>query len=46
MTVDRRCDSPKRGIKGIGEVCQLVERGDGHGGGVRGMGRWDSCQEV
>ena len=35
MTVDRRCDSPKRGVKGIREVCQLVEGCDNYGGGVR-----------
>ena len=45
MTDDRKCDSPKRGVKGIREVSQLTERCDGcqlmetcggHGGGVRG----------
>ena len=35
MTVDRRCYSPKRGVKGIREVSQLVERCDKYGGGVR-----------
>ena len=34
---DRKCDSPKRGVKGIREVSQLTERCDGYEGGVR---RW------
>ena len=29
MTDDRKCDSPKRGVKGIREVRQLTERCDG-----------------
>ena len=40
MTDDRKCDSPKRGVKGIREVRQLMERCDGHGVGVR-VKRWD-----
>ena len=32
MTVGRVCDSPKRGVKPIREVCQLGERCDGYGG--------------
>ena len=43
MTDDRKCDSPKRGVKRIREVSQLTERCDGYEGGV---GRCDSCQEV
>ena len=45
-TDDRKCDSPKRGVKGIREVRQLTERCDGYVGGVRRCGRCDSCQEV
>ena len=44
MTDERKCDSPKRSVKGIREVSQLTERCDGYEGGVRG--RCDSCQEV
>ena len=44
VTDDRKCDSPKRGVKGIREVSQL--RCDGYVGGVRRCGRCDSCQEV
>ena len=36
--VDRKCDSPKGGVKGIRKVCQLMERCDGHVGGVKGCG--------
>ena len=39
MTDDRKCDSPKRGVKGIREESQLTERCDGYEGGV---GRCDS----
>ena len=39
MTDDRKCDSPKRGVKGIREVSQLTERCDGHEGGVRRCGK-------
>ena len=46
MTDDRKCDSPKRGAKGIREVRQLMERCDGYVEGVRRCGRCDSCQEV
>ena len=46
MTDDRKCDSPKRGVKGIREVRQLTERCHGYVGGVRRCGRRDSCQEV
>ena len=31
VTVNWECDSPKGGVKGIGEVCQLLGRCDGHG---------------
>ena len=37
MTDDRKCDSPKRGVKGIREVRQLMERCDGYVGGVEGV---------
>ena len=30
MTVDKECDSPREGVKGITEVCQLMGRCDGH----------------
>ena len=46
VTDDRKCDSPKRGVKGIREVRQLTERCDGYVGSVRKCGRCDSCQEV
>ena len=36
MTYDRKCDSPKRGVKGDKVVRQLTERCDGYEGGVRG----------
>ena len=39
VTVDRKCESPKRGVKGIKEVCQLTERCDGNEGGVRRCGK-------
>ena len=28
VTVDKEYDSPKEGVKGIGEVCQLMRRCD------------------
>ena len=28
------------------QVCHLMENHDGYGGGVQGLGRCDSCQEV
>ena len=46
MTDDRKCDNPKRGVKGIREVSQLTNRCDVYEGGVRKCGRCDSCQEV
>ena len=36
---DKKCDSPKRGVKGIREVSQLTERCDGYEGGVRRCGK-------
>ena len=39
MTDDRKCNSPKRGVKGIREVSQLVERCDGYDRDVRTCGR-------
>ena len=35
MTDDRKCDSPKRGVKGITEVSQVTEGCDGYDRGVR-----------
>ena len=32
------CDSQQGGVKGIRKVCQLMERWDGHVGGVKGCG--------
>ena len=46
MTDDRKCDSPKGGVKCIREVSQLTERCDGYEGSVRRFGRCDSCLEV
>ena len=37
VTVDRECDIHQGGVKGIKEVCQLVERCDGHAGDVRSL---------
>ena len=34
MTVVRKCDSTKRGVKGIREMCRLTERCDSYEGGV------------
>ena len=39
ITDDRKCDSPKRSVKGIREVIQLTKRCDGYEGGVRGRGK-------
>ena len=39
MTDDRKCDSPKRGVKGIREVSHFKERCDGYEGGVRRCGK-------
>ena len=39
MTDDRKCDSPKRGVKGIKEVSQLTEVYHGYEGGVRWCGK-------
>ena len=38
-TDDRKCDSPKRSVKGIREVSQLIGRCDGYKGGVRRCGK-------
>ena len=38
VTDDRKCDSPKRGVKSIREVSQLTESCDGYEGGVRRCG--------
>ena len=38
MTANRECDSPRVGVKGIREKCQLMERCDGHWGAVRSLG--------
>ena len=39
VTDDRKCDSPKRGVKGIREMSQSTERCDGYEGGVRRCGK-------
>ena len=39
VTDDRKCDSTKRGVKGIREVSQLTERCGGYEGGVRRCGK-------
>ena len=39
VTDDRKCDSPKRGVKCIREGSQLMERCDGNEGGVRKCNR-------
>ena len=39
VTGGRKCDSPKRGVKGIREVNQLTERCDGYEGGVMRCGK-------
>ena len=39
MTDERKCDSPKRGVKGIREVSQLMESCDAYKGGVRRCGK-------
>ena len=39
VTDDRKCDSLKRGVKGIREMSQLTERYDGYEGGVRRCGK-------
>ena len=38
MTVDREGYSPKGGVKGIRNVCQLVGRCDGHGRDANRLG--------
>ena len=35
-SLDRKCDSHQRGVNGIKNECQLMERCDGHWGGVMG----------
>ena len=39
VTDDRKCNSPKRGVKGIREVSQLMDRCDGYERGVRMCGK-------
>ena len=39
MTVDRKCESLKKDVKGIRDLCQLIERCDGYKGGVRRCGK-------
>ena len=34
--LDRKYESHQGGVKGINNECQLMQRCDGHGGGVRG----------
>ena len=38
MTVVRKFDSHQGCVKGIGKISQLMERRDGHVGGVKGCG--------
>ena len=38
MTVNWKCDSHQGGVTGIGKVCQVMERCDGHGGYVKVLG--------
>ena len=40
MTVDRRCESPQERVKVVRNLFQLMERYDGHGGDVRGCGKF------
>ena len=35
----RKCDRPKKGVKGITEVSHLTERWDGYEGGIRRCGK-------
>ena len=37
-TVVRRCDSSQGGVNVVRNLFQLMERYDGHGGDVRGLG--------
>ena len=37
MTVVKKCDSRQGDVKGIKMVCQLMERCDGHWGGIKGV---------
>ena len=39
MTDERKCDSPKRSVKGIREVSHLAKRCDGYEGGIRRCGK-------
>ena len=39
MTYDKKCDRPKRGVKGIREMSQLIKRCDSYEGGVRRCGK-------
>ena len=39
MTVVRKCARHQGGVKCIQKVCQLMERCDGNGGGVRRCGK-------
>ena len=43
MTDGRKCDSPKRHVKGFREVSQLTERCDGYKGGRRRCGKVSKC---
>ena len=38
MTVIRQYDSHQRDVEGIRKRCQLMEKCDGHVGGVKGCG--------
>ena len=38
-TVNRKCDSHQRDVKGIRKLCQLVEKCDGYERGVKRCGK-------
>ena len=38
VTVDRECDSPRREVKCIRKVCQLMEIYDGYWGDIKVFG--------
>ena len=39
MTVARECDNHQVDVKVMKKVCQLMQRCDGPGGGVKGLGK-------
>ena len=38
MITFRRCDTPQGSVKHVRNVCQLIQRCDGHGGDVKVLG--------